>query len=92
MLHKTLRNVRKFHQMSVNQAAAEMGVSPSYISEIENGKKRIHQDILDAYAETFNLPISSFYLIAESSGDEGGARKRSVRRKIANIISWIASD
>ena len=92
MLHVALRNVRKFHRMSVNEAAAKMDFSPSYISEIENGKKRIHQDILEAYGNTFKLPISSFHLIAESIGASSGSRNRATRRKISKIIEWIAED
>ncbi|MXW93298.1 MAG: helix-turn-helix transcriptional regulator [Rhodospirillaceae bacterium] len=92
VLHNALRYVRKFHRMSVNEVAAEVNLSPSYISEIENGKKRIHQDILQAYGNVFNMPISSFHLIAESIETSNGSRKRAIRRKISKIIEWIAED
>lgn len=92
MLHDALRSVRKFHQVSVNDAAAAMGMSPSHISEIERGKKRIHQDVLEAYSRTFEMPISAFYLIAESTDTQDKSAVGAVKRKITKIIHWIAED
>lgn len=92
MLHQALKSVRKFHDKTVQETATELGVSISYISEIENGKKRIHQDILEGYSRVFELPISSFFLIAESEQNHSGGKKAAVAKKIANIIKWITSD
>ncbi|MCY4005443.1 MAG: helix-turn-helix transcriptional regulator [Rhodobacteraceae bacterium] len=92
MLYKALKSVRKFHRMSVNEFAQEIGVSPSYISEIENNKKRIHNDILDAYSRVFDMPISSFYLIAESEQGDRPTLNAKIRRKVSKIIHWIAAD
>lgn len=92
MLHNALRNVRKFHGMSVNDAAAAMGMSASHISEIERGKKRVHHDVLEAYSKTFDLPISSIYLIAESAEASTNTAAGAVKRKIAKIIDWIGTD
>lgn len=92
MLHEALKSVRKFHRMSVQDTATQLGVSTSYISEIENGKKRIHEDILNGYSRVFDLPVSSFYLISESGQSHSGGRKAAISRKISNIIKWIATD
>ena len=92
MLNEALKAVRKFHRVSVQDAAARMGVSASYISEIENGKKRINQDILEAYSRLFELPISSFYLISESSNPHPASRKAALARKVSQIVRWIAAD
>lgn len=92
MLHEALRYVRKFHGMSVNDAAAAMGMSPSHISEIERGKKRIHNDVLEAYSRTFDLPVSAIYLIAESRQADDSTRAGAVKRKITDIMHWIAAD
>lgn len=92
MLHDALRYIRRFHQMSAQDVAAAIGVSPSYISEIESGKKRIHEDLLEAYSTIFKMPISSIYLIAESEDTTDASAKGAARRKIAKIIKWIAED
>jgi len=92
MLHNALRYVRKFHRVSVNDAAAEMGMSPSHVSEIERGKKRIHHDVLEAYSKTFDLPVSAIYLIAESSQADERSRAGAVKRKISKIMDWITAD
>ncbi len=92
MLHEALRYVRKFHGMSVNDAAAAMDMSPSHVSELERGKKRIHSDVLEAYSKTFDLPISAFFLIAESRQADGRTRAGAVKRKLTDIMAWIAED
>lgn len=92
MLHDALRYVRKFHRMSVNDAAAAMGMSPSHISEIERGKKRIHHDVLEAYSRTFDLPVSAICLIAESGQENDRSRASAVQRKITKIMDWITED
>ena len=92
MLHNALKSVRKFHKMSVVDTAHKIGVSPSYISELENDKKRIHDDILQAYSRLFNMPVSSLYLIAEAEDEQTNSLKSKARRKVAQIIKWIASD
>lgn len=92
MLNEALRAVRKFHQTSVQDTAAGIGVSSSYISEIENGKKRIHQDVLEGYSKLFNMPISSFYLISETVHKRPDSQNGKIKRKIGRIIQWIAED
>jgi len=92
MLNEALRAVRKFHRTSVQDAAARIGVSASYISEIENGKKRIHQDVLEGYSKLFNMPVSSFYLISESVDKRHGSQSGNIKQKIGQIIQWIAED
>jgi len=92
MLNDALKSVRKFHNVSVQDAAREMGVSASYISEIEHGKKRIHQDILEAYSRLFNLPISAFFLIDEKPNEILRSRNKVIAKQIRQIIKWIADD
>ncbi|MCR9214589.1 MAG: helix-turn-helix transcriptional regulator [Proteobacteria bacterium] len=92
MLHDALKIVRKFHQTSIEAAAKSIGVSVSYLSELENGKKRINQDILKGYSATFNMPISSIYLIAEHMERIDKKGVNGVSKKISKIIKWIAED
>ncbi len=92
MLHEALKAVRKFHHFGVGETANEIGVSISYLSELENGKKRIHSDILEAYSRVFNIPVSAIYLIAENLDGSSKNGSGVIARKIAQIIKWIADD
>lgn len=51
-----LRILRICMDWSIRDAAATLGISASYISEVENGKKRPSDKILDAYSRHLGLP------------------------------------
>ena len=89
-IHNALKSVRKFHGMNVLNTAREIGISPSYISELENGKKRVNNAILRSYAELFQLPVSALYLIAEAESKQSKNAIAKARRKVTEILEWIA--
>lgn len=47
-----------------------LGLSQSYISELENNKKQPTIDILDRYAKLFNMKKSTLMLFVESLEEE----------------------
>lgn len=51
-----LRILRICMDWSIRDAAATLGISASYISEVENGKKRPSDKILDIYSRHLGLP------------------------------------
>ena len=51
-----LRILRICMDWSIRDAAAALGISASYISEVENGKKRPSDKILDIYSRHLGLP------------------------------------
>ena len=51
-----LRILRICMDWSIRDTAANLGISVSYISEVENGKKRPSDKILDTYSEHLDLP------------------------------------
>lgn len=51
-----LRILRICMDWSIRDAAANLGISVSYISVVENGKKRPSDKILDTYSKRLELP------------------------------------
>lgn len=51
-----LRILRISVDWTIKEAAKELGISASYISEVEKGKKIPSKKILDVYAEKIGLP------------------------------------
>ena len=92
MLHEALKNVRKFHGATIEETAKKLGVSLSYISELENGHKRIHVDILEGYSKAFDMPVSSICFLAEQLENSSQGRGNFAARKISSIIRWIGRD
>lgn len=60
-----LKKIRLVYSMSAKDLAKELGLSPSYLSEIENNKKTPSIDLLEQYSEIFDIKTSSIILMAE---------------------------
>ena len=93
MQHEALRLVRVFHDMSQVALAERLGISKSYLSELEAGKKQPTVELLQKYASTFNMPLSSLVFFAENVGSP--TRSDKVRTAIAGkalkMLQWIAA-
>lgn len=59
MLCKALKLIRSYYDMSQTELSAELGLSNSYLSEIESGKKQPSIDLLQKYSDYFDIPLSS---------------------------------
>ena len=92
MLKEALRLVRVYHDMSKADLARELGISPSYLTEIESGKKKITMETLERYAYSFDIPISSLMLFAERTHDaDFTERTRAfVAEKALKMLDWVS--
>lgn len=68
MLGTALRCIRVFHDLKQGDAANKIGISRSYLSEIESGAKEPTLQILQRYAEVFEVPLSSIMFFSENMG------------------------
>lgn len=89
MLNDVVRLVRKFHGTSQSELAAKLGISKSFLSEIESGKKKVSLEVLRKYSETYSIPISSFFIFDEHMSGSHRKIKSKIANKIVNILSWI---
>ena len=53
MLNELLRLLRVLNDLKAVDLAEKLGISPSYLSEIESGKKEPTLDLIQRYAEEF---------------------------------------
>ena len=93
MQNDALRLMRVFHDMSQTNLADKLGISKSYLSEIEKGeKKKVTLDLLERYSQVFNIPVSSLMFFAEQV-DQGNYEKvrASVAGKVLKMLDWIAT-
>jgi transcriptional regulator with XRE-family HTH domain len=93
MLGNALKLVRMFHSVKQNQFCKEIGVAPSYISAIESGKKEATLDIVNKYANYFNMPVSSLMLFSENLQSDSLSEKLRMRfaDKMLKIMEWVVS-
>ena len=66
MVGEALRLLRIFNGYKSAELAEKLGISQSYVSEIENNKKQPTMDILDKYASVFEMKKSTLLLFAEA--------------------------
>ena len=92
MLHDALRLVRVFHRIKQSELAEQLGISRSYLSEIESGKKSPSIELLETYGRIFKMPASSLLLFSETLEDNSISEKARVgiAKKIIKIMNWLS--
>ena len=92
MLNEALRLTRVFHDLSQKELAEKLGISKSYLSELESGKKTPTLGLINRYAELFDIPASSIMFFAESLNEDVKTEKLRtfVSSKVLAILNFIA--
>jgi transcriptional regulator with XRE-family HTH domain len=90
MFDRALKLVRQYHRLNQLQMADKLSISPSYLSEIEKGKKAPSLDILEKYAQILGMPVSSLIFMAEELSGDQPRVKGLVFDKALKILEWIA--
>lgn len=92
MLNRALKLLRTYHQLKQVDLAKRLGISNSYLSEIETGVKMPAVDLLEKYAEIFKMPVSSILLFSEKMSDEANRGEKlrvAAADKILRLLEWI---
>lgn len=93
MIYRALKTIRLYHNIKQSELAEIFGMSKSYLSEIESGKKTVNFDILERYSKQFEIPVSSLIFFSEELNSPS---KKSVAEKfrlvfadkILKIMEW----
>ncbi|MDP2245229.1 helix-turn-helix domain-containing protein [Pseudomonas sp.] len=90
MINKALKLIRTFYDVSQSDLSARLGISNSYLSEIESGKKQPTMDILSRYSDQFEIPLSSILFFSENldSPKPSDKLRLNVAKKIVSILEW----
>lgn len=95
MLPEALRLLRVYHDLKRNELAERLGLSPSYISELEKGNRTPSLDVIEKYAREFSVPASSILFFSENiSQATGGAwsaqnTKKAIAGKVIRFLQAI---
>lgn len=92
MLHRALRILRTYHQLTQVELAKRIGISNSYLCEIESGEKSPTLELLEKYATVFKMPVSSIMLFSEKIQEPRkiGAKLRIfAAEKILRLLEWL---
>lgn len=64
---KTVASLRKANGISQEKFALEAGVSPRYMTDVENGKRHVSIDIVEKIAKQLDLSISQLFAEVEKT-------------------------
>lgn len=91
MYDRALKTIRQYHRLSQVTLADQLGMSRSYLNEIERDKKEPSLEILNKYAVRFEVPLSSLMLFAEQTQNSTYDKARVfVADKVLKMLEWVA--
>lgn len=78
--------------MTQADLSTRLGISKSYLSEIESGRKEPSLSLIYKYAEVFDVPASNILIFSEKLS-ENKKQKSALKLKIADgilrVLEWI---
>lgn len=91
MLGEALRLIRIFHDLKQQDLADRLGLSKSYVSELESGKKSPSIEIIEKYSEQFGIPPSSILFFSENLENPSKAKKTkaAIASKVLQFLQFI---
>ncbi|WP_027237196.1 helix-turn-helix transcriptional regulator [Leisingera caerulea] len=91
MLSEALRLIRVYHDIKQQELAERLGLSKSYISELEKGKKAPSMDVIQKYSDEFGIPASSILFFSENLGNPSKATraKSAIAGKVLQFLQFI---
>jgi transcriptional regulator with XRE-family HTH domain len=75
MIGNCLKRMRNIYGYKASEMSKALGISQSYLSEIENEKKSPNLELLQKYADFFQIKLSSLILIAETYENSNSQEK-----------------
>jgi transcriptional regulator with XRE-family HTH domain len=91
VIGEALKMFRTIHGYKAKELAGQLEVSPSYLSEIENGKKSPSYELLEKYANVFDVKLSTLIIFTEdySKNKHTGKAQNGVRKMLFNFMKRL---
>ena len=92
MLNRALRLMRTYHHMTQVELSRRLGISNSYLSELESGVKQPQFDLLERYGQLFKMPVSSILLFSENMEQKPRQSTKlriTAANKVLRLLEWL---
>ena len=93
MIGDVLKRTRIIYGYKAREMGAELGISASYLSEIENNKKQPSLELLQKYADIYGIRLSSLILLSENMNEAEASGKGTafVRNMMMHLIQSMSA-
>ena len=93
MIGDALKRIRTIYGYKANELCGLLGISPSYLSEIENNKKQPSLELLSRYSKIYGIKLSSLLLLSETfeEAEQAGKGKNFIRALMIQLINTMSS-
>lgn len=93
MIGEVLQRMRKIYGYKAKEMSEKLGISNSYLSEIENNKKKPSLELLEVYSNVFEIKVSSLILMSEKLDDSSNNNSDDfIRKTMIKMINFMSKD
>lgn len=83
---ETLKRLRLIYGYKASELSEIINISPSYLSEIENGKKQPSLELLENLSNVYGIKLSSLILITEEVEKNDSKTNDLIKKLMNNLI------
>ena len=87
MIGDILKRTRTIYGYKASELSELLGISKSYLSEIENNKKQPSLELLKKYSEIYDMKLSSLILLSENYESD-----KFIRNMMIKLIEKMTPD
>lgn len=94
MIGDVLKRTRVIYGYKASEMSSLLGISNSYLSEIENNKKQPSLELLENYSKILGIKLSSLILLSENF-DEAEKQNRSqefIKSMMLRLINFMSKN
>jgi transcriptional regulator with XRE-family HTH domain len=93
MIGEAFKIIRIFNNLTQQELGRELGISDSYLSQIESGKRTPTLETIQNFSAHFRIPVSRLMFFSEQLGSGEGEEDRQARlafgQRILGLLAKI---
>lgn len=93
MIGDILKRMRNIYGFNASEISSQLGISNSYLSEIENNKKQPSLELLKSYSKIFGIKLSSLILLSEkfTEADKNNKSQEFIKNLMIRLIGSMSN-
>ncbi|MNI43164.1 HTH-type transcriptional regulator SinR [compost metagenome] len=94
MIGDVLKRTRAIYGYKASEMSSLLGISNSYLSEIENNKKQPSLELLQNYSKVLGIKLSSLILLSENfeEASKNDQSQEFIKNMMLRLINFMSKD